>query len=107
MTNFCPVHNCELIYREGISKAKKSYKGWFCPEQGCKEVVWVNDKRLKVYSPKPTAPTQQDASVLNGLRELYLLQKATYLAIMSKQAVPPETAIKWLEENIIILRERK
>jgi len=107
MTNIpCPKCGGETEYKAFKSKKGNDVKGWFCvKEKGeCDGVEWVSDKRERVIQPKPT---QQDASVMVAMRETYTLIKAAYLVIMEKQAVPPEEALKWLEDKIVELKEKK
>ena len=70
----------------------------------CKFIEWINDEPIKPYIQKPT---QQDASQIVAMRELYLLVKAAYIILMGKQTVPPEEALKWLEDKIVELKEKK
>ena len=37
----CPEHG-EMEFKEGVSKAGKPWKGWFCPERDCDtKPVWI------------------------------------------------------------------
>jgi len=107
MNNFCQIHNCELEYKEWRDKNDKDRKAWKCPQSkiGSKcTIVWVDSPKEKIYSPKPT---QETASQIVAMRELYLLVKAAYIILMGKQTVPPEEALKWLEDKIVELKEKK
>lgn len=42
-----PEHECKecgtaMIYKEGVTKVGKPYKGWFCPKDKKHKVEWVN-----------------------------------------------------------------
>ncbi len=106
---YCPLHNCDLVYQEWIAKSGKKQgqmcKAWKCPtDKMCKSTIWVDDVKQRVYSPKPT---QQEASQIVAMRELYLLIKAVGLSLLSVQAIPPDEAEKLINDNVVMLKNKK
>ena len=51
MDKKCDVCENMLEQKEGVSKAGKPYKGWFCPDRDCKgKPVWENTPRQSAPS---------------------------------------------------------
>ena len=109
----CPICGKTLVEQTWKAKSGKWYhafrhEDWKTAENECLDsktqkpyIEFIEDKKSK---PKASEEYQ---NILSGLRELYLLQRAIAIMIGGWNAKPPEEVLKWIEENIIYLKNKK
>ena len=105
--NQCPKCERDISEQEWGKNPKnygKPYHAWRHVEKNpdCDFIKWC-DK----LPPRTSKPTQQDASQIVALRELYLLTKAVGISLLSVQALPPDEAEDLINENLIRLKSKK
>ena len=95
---------------ERTSDNKKFHAWRHEVKSDCKYIEWINEPKQNYkaksakYSPRNT---QEQASQIVAMRELYLLVKAIAIMIGGWNAKPPEMVEKWINENIIMLKNKK
>ena len=95
---------------ERASDHKKFHAWRHEVKSDCKYIEWINEPKRDFkaksakYSPRNT---QEQASQIVALREIYLLVKATGISLLGVQGIPPAEAERLINDNLIYLKGKK